>query len=178
LQAVDDGVLLASLWFTEYEGEISVKMLESSPEYKKKQKGLGSGVGRILVRELQKLYPGVEIHSGMMTDDGARLLKALPRSYEPSVLHEKLQAKLLETNTEIERLEKIFEDWHNLSDQERELSRDEVIQRTGKLNQLYDQVYKLERMINQKPKGKWLINSRSMILTQESSLVRSFDHGG
>jgi GNAT superfamily N-acetyltransferase len=57
--------------YSDYNGEISIKMVEVKPQYRRQ------GIGKELILRLQKLYPKTEISLGMATGEGAKLLKSL-----------------------------------------------------------------------------------------------------
>lgn len=66
-----DGKVVGTLKYGEYDGKPNVKMIEVDPEYRRK------GIGTKLLQELQKKYPDVEIDFGMATPDGMKLLDSV-----------------------------------------------------------------------------------------------------
>lgn len=71
LTAYIDKVPVGWIDYSDYQGEISIKMIEVKPEYRRK------GIGKDLVLKLQKEYPKTEINLGMLTGDGVRLIKSI-----------------------------------------------------------------------------------------------------
>lgn len=59
------------LSYTDFHGEISIKMVEVKPQFRRQ------GIGKQLIINLQKMYPKTEIGLGMASGEGARLLKSL-----------------------------------------------------------------------------------------------------
>lgn len=66
-----DGKVVGTLEYGEYEGKPNVKMIEVIPEYRRQ------GIGAKLLQELQRKYPDQEIDFGMTTPDGTKLLDAI-----------------------------------------------------------------------------------------------------
>lgn len=82
LQAWDGETLVGTIEYSTYGGEVHIQMIEAG----RKRQGIGSA----LVRELQRQYPEQELDWGGMTDDGAALYRALPKT---EVTDPDLQAK-------------------------------------------------------------------------------------
>lgn len=68
---MQDGKVVATLEYGEYDGEANVKMIEVEPEYRRK------GIATKLLQELQNKYEGTEIDFGMSTPDGTKLLESI-----------------------------------------------------------------------------------------------------
>ena len=60
--------------YSDFHGEISIKMMEVKPQYRRQ------GIGKDLILNLQKMYPKTEINTGMASGEGAKLLKSLKTS--------------------------------------------------------------------------------------------------
>lgn len=71
LGAYDDGNIVGTLEYTEYENIPSISMIQVVPKYKSK------GIATKLVIYLQLLYPQTEIKWGYTTSDGNRLKNKL-----------------------------------------------------------------------------------------------------
>lgn len=137
LYAYNNGNEVGRLDYSEYEGSPAIKMLEVPKQYQRQ------GIGTALLKQLQKMNNGKEIDLGMLTDDGAALLKTVNRVFIPNKTFEKLKIKLDKSNDEKER---IMKDVNSGNRQE-----------IHKLNDLHDEIYELEDLIRETEKGKWII---------------------
>ena len=79
-----DGKVVGTLQYGEYNGEPNVKMVEVDPEYRRQ------GIGTKLLQELQKKYPDVEIDFGMQTPDGSKLIENSTYTVENKEVTDKL----------------------------------------------------------------------------------------
>jgi len=60
--------------YTDFHGDISIKMVKVKPQYRRQ------GIGKELILKLQKQYPKTEISTGLATGEGGKLLKSLKSS--------------------------------------------------------------------------------------------------
>lgn len=109
-----DGKIVATLEYGEYDGEPNVKMIEVDPEYRR------NGIATKLMQELQKKYPDSEIDFGMRTSDGAKLLDSITYDVtDESVVVER--QKLKDLHTELNELQEkldILYDTENLTEEQ------------------------------------------------------------
>lgn len=137
LKAYSGSKVVGQLDYSEYEGSPAIKMVEVGSEFKRQ------GIGTQLIKKLQSMYPNKEIDLGMLTDDGAALMKTINRVFITNKTYEKLKSKLDKTKSDISRI---------MADVERG-NRSEI----NKLNDLHDESYELENKLNGISKGKWII---------------------
>jgi hypothetical protein len=137
LIAFSGKVPVGKLDYSEYEESPSVKMLEVPNEYRRQ------GIGTQLLKQLQKKYPNKEIDLGMLSDDGAALIKTVNRKFIPNKSFEKLNNRLEFIKNEINRIKKMSDNG-NYSE-------------NSKLNDFHDEKYEIEDKLNDIKKGKWII---------------------
>lgn len=66
-----DGEVVGHIDYVDYQGDISISMIDVSPKYQSK------GVGKELVLKLQSTYPKKEIDWGMVTGPGMKLYNSV-----------------------------------------------------------------------------------------------------
>lgn len=137
-----DGKVVGTLEYGEYDGEANVKMIEVDPEYRRK------GIAKKLMQELQKKYPDTEIDFGMSTPDGTKLLDSI--TYEvtdEAVVADRQQLKDLKTelNELQEKLDVLYDTDPLTEAQEAELH---------KLGDRWTEVYDSIRDLEQSLRGK------------------------
>lgn len=125
-----------TLEYSVYEGRPSISMI-SVPESSRR-----SGIGRALVQQLQREYPGTEIDWGYMTDDGAALRRSLTfvEVETPSAAKFK---ELEQAIRERDQLMTIADDFGKLKEPT-EAQRAEYWKQVEPLNALHDRIYDLE----------------------------------
>lgn len=146
-----DGKVLGTLEYGEYDGEPNVKMIEVSPEYRRQ------GIGTKLLQELQKKYPDTEINFGMSTPDGTKLLNSITYDVtDEAVATEKqklknMQAELNELQSKLD----VLYDTENLTEaQENELHR-----LGDRWQEVYDAIRPLEKSLIGKKTTKTFIKT-------------------
>lgn len=119
-----------------YQDEPHVQYIHIDPDMRRR------GYGSAMVRQLQLMFPDVEIDMGGLTDDGSKLLSAMPqRTLHSSEYKEKLDqlSALKAKEAEYNKLADAF--YANPTDHAREL----LHQQTGDWNELHDAMWELEQ---------------------------------
>jgi ribosomal protein S18 acetylase RimI-like enzyme len=121
--------------YSDFRNEISIKYIEVKQKYRRK------GIGKKLLLELQRLYPKTEIQLGMLTGDGAMLVKSV---------------KLYVDKTRIKKLEQLEKEMENLKKEEKQLvkklkagsyKKNDVI--GNRLNDINDRMYEIEEELTE-----------------------------
>lgn len=115
-----DGKVVATLEYGEYDGTPNVKMIEVDPEYRRK------GIATKLMQELQNKYPDTEIDFGMATPDGSKFLDSITYDVtDEAVVAERQKLKDLQTelNDLQERLDVLYDTENLTEEQDAELHR-------------------------------------------------------
>ena len=137
-----DGKVVGTLEYGEYEGAPNVKMVEVAPEYRRQ------GIGKKLLQELQTKYPDTEIDFGMSTPDGTKLLESITYNVTDEAVVADRQ-KLKDLQSELNELQgklDVLYDTDNLTEaQEAELH---------KLGDRWTEVYDTIRELEQSLRGK------------------------
>ena len=137
-----DGKVVGTIEYGEYDGNPNVKMIEVDPEYRRK------GIATKLLQELQKKYPDTEIDFGMSTPDGTKLLESITYDVTDEAVVADRQ-KLKDLQTELNELQEkldVLYDTDNLTEaQEAELD---------KLGDRWTEVYDTIRELEQSLRGK------------------------
>lgn len=163
-----DGKVVGTLEYGDYEGVPNVKMIEVDPEYRRK------GIGTKLLQSLQKKYPDQEINFGMRTPDGAKLLDAITYDVtDDAVVADKQLLSDLQAELDYlqERLDVLF-DTENLTEaQEAEL------QELGdQWQEVYETIHELEPTIRGK-KSTHTYVKYSMSKANDDSYFDAIDKG-
>lgn len=106
MQYVEDGKELGWIEYGEYDGEPNVKMIEVSPEHRRK------GIGKKMLQALQKKYPDIEINYGMTTPDGTKLIENATYQVENKEVVDKV-ARIKEIQTKLSEYDKVYDDFFN-----------------------------------------------------------------
>ena len=131
-----DGKVVGTLEYGDYEGVPNVKMIEVDPEYRRK------GIGTKLLQSLQKKYPEQEINFGMRTPDGAKLLDAITYDVtDDAVVADKQLLSDLQAELDYlqERLDVLF-DTENLT----EAQEAEMQELGDQWQEVYETIHELE----------------------------------
>ena len=150
-----DGKVVGTLEYSEYEGEPNVKMIEVSPEYRRK------GIGKKLLQELQRKYPDVEINYGMTTPDGTKLLENATYTVEDTELAKKF-ARLEEAERKIAEYD---EGYNNYFENDLEIPENYA----EDYNDLLDEIYELKTELRGKKKTKTFVKTDTRYSLSEDS---------
>ncbi len=131
-----DGKVVGTVQYGEFEGKPNVKMIEVDPEYRRQ------GIGTKLLQELQKKYPDVEIDFGMATEDGSKLIESATYSVENTEVTQKT-ARIEEIKQKLSEYDKGIEEFiENDMDVPEDYAAD--------YNDLYDEMQVLEEEVRGK----------------------------
>ena len=131
-----DGKVVGTVKYGEFDGKPNVKMIEVDPEYRRQ------GIGTKLLQELQKKYPDIEIDFGMATEDGSKLLESATYSVENTDVTQKT-ARIEEIKKKLAEYDKGIEEFvENDMDVPEDYAAD--------YNELYDEMTALEEEIQGK----------------------------
>jgi GNAT superfamily N-acetyltransferase len=100
ITAYIDNTPVGWLDYSDWNGEISIKMVEVEPQHRRK------GIGKDLILKLQKMYPTTELSLGMHTGEGAKLVKSLKSSLYVDKARIKKMNQLEKELKDLEREEK------------------------------------------------------------------------
>lgn len=144
-----DGKVVGTLEYGEYEGQPNVKMVEVNPEYRRK------GIATKLLQELQKKYPDAEINFGMTTDDGTKLLDSITYDVTDEAVVADRQ-KLKDLQTELNELQEkldVLYDTENLTEEQ-----DAELHRLGdRWQEVYETIHELEQTLRGKRAKKTFV---------------------
>lgn len=146
-----DGKTVGTLEYGVYEGEPNVKMIEVSPEYRRK------GIGTKLLQELQKKYPDAEIDFGMSTPDGTKLLESITYDVTDEAVvayRQKLKDLQSELNVLQEKLDVLY-DTENLT----EAQEAEMHKLGDRWTEVYDSIRELENALRGKKATKTFVKT-------------------
>jgi len=137
LTASKNGKVLGWIDYTDFHGEISIKMVEVNLEHR------GKGIGEKLVLELQRLNPKVEIGWGMLTGPGVGLRR-------------KVKSKLFVDRERINKRQRLEKELKELQAEEKSLTRkldhvkddrDKVETIGDRFNEISDRMYEVEEAL-------------------------------
>ena len=144
-----DGKIVGTLEYGEYDGEPNVKMIEVEPEYRRK------GIATKLLQELQKKYPDAEIDFGMTTDDGTKLLDSITYDVTDEAVVADRQ-KLKDLQAELDELQEkldVLYDTENLTEEQ-----DAELHRLGdRWQEVYETINKLAKELRGKRAKKTFV---------------------
>ena len=146
-----DGKVVGTLEYGEYDGEPNVKMIEVAPEYRRQ------GIGTKLLQELQKKYPDVEIDFGMSTPDGTKLLDSITYDVtDEAVVADRQKLKDLQTelNDLQEKLDVLY-DTENLT----EAQENELHELGDRWQEVYETIHDLEQSLRGKRATKTFVKT-------------------
>ena len=140
-----DGKVVGTIEFSEFDGEPNVKMIEVDPDYRRQ------GIGTKLLQELQKKYPDTEINFGMSTPDGTKLLENATYSVENTEVTEKL-ARIEEIKQKLSEYDQGYENYFENDLEIPENYADDY-------NDLYDEMRELENEVRGKKTTKTFVKT-------------------
>lgn len=132
----EDDIVVGYVTYSEYDDTPSVQMLEVGSDWKRK------GIGSQLLKKLQSYYPDTEIDLGMLTDDGASLIKTMKREFVPNKKYD----------SKIKILNKMKSEKARIMSK----SNSDDYSENEKLNDLHDGIYDLESELYDMKKGNWI----------------------
>lgn len=127
--------------YTVYDGIPQISMIEV-PEGMRRM-----GIGGELVRELQRRFPDTEIQWGMTTEDGAALRAALPSITEDIASVKAQQRELAGAIAQRDQMLKIAAEFQAI-DQPTQAQRDSFAARVEPLNDLHDEIARLQSQLD------------------------------
>jgi hypothetical protein len=156
LTAMRDGESVGRVDYTVFDGSPQISMVDV-PEGMRRQ-----GVGRELVQEMQRRFPGQEIDWGMMTDDGAALRHSL-KTIEQDV--PEVQAKFLELEaavrerTALEQRSAKFDAIEHPTPEQTAAHREFISQVGDRWNALHDRIDTLQAEVSGRKPTRTLIDT-------------------
>lgn len=129
--------------YSVFEGDVHIQMIKVLPEYRRQ------GLGREMLRMLQKEYPDTEINVGSTTEDGAKLVAAMNTRDIPNGDIAAKQAELQQVRNDIEALKQRHDDlMDRVDDPDFDTLRKQFIDEVGdSWSELYDREYQLMQEI-------------------------------
>jgi GNAT superfamily N-acetyltransferase len=135
LTAKKDGVVVGTIEYTEYRGVPSIGMVTVSQEYRRQ------GIATQMLRQLQLLYPDVEIGGqDNLTDLGARWNQSLPWQDRPNQRYQELAEEKAQLEVEAARLMALYD--------RGEVPKEQLGQLGDDLNAVHDRLYQIEEEIH------------------------------
>lgn len=163
MSAKVDGKVVGTLEYSEYEGKPSVKMVEVSPEYRRK------GIGTKLLQELQKAYPNTEIDFGMLTDDGAKLIEKSTFEVEDREIANKIARR--------DRLQEKIDEYDKTIEESMENDTDLPEGYAADYNEIYDELQDLNEELRGKKATKRLVRETPTV-EEIDNIIKLKEEGG
>ena len=158
-----DGKVAGTLEYSEYEGKPSVKMVEVSPEYRRR------GIGTKLLQELQKAYPDTEIDFGMLTDDGAKLIEKSTYTVENREIANKMARR--------DALQEKIDEYDKTIEESMENDTDLPEGYAADYNEIYDELQDLNEELRGKKATKRLVRETPSAEVIDN-VIKLKDEGG
>jgi len=118
LVAYDDGEYVGHIDYGVWNGEPAVQMI-SVPEKRRR------GYATALVQRLQAEFPDIEIDMGSLTDEGSKLLAAIPHEVIPNPDYQAKAQRLEQVKAELAKLAQMADAYHaNPTEQARQVITD------------------------------------------------------
>ena len=136
---------VAALEFSVYQDEPYVNMIKVDEKYRRK------GIATKLIRKLQEMFPDTQIHMGLASSDGSKLLESFPTKFIPNEEYNRLSKEKTLLNTRLDELQN-FLDSHDPKTQ-----REEMLAQGDEWNQTHDKIEDIERQLEDMKKGTTLI---------------------
>lgn len=150
-----DGKVVGTLEYGEYDGAPNVKMVEVDPEYRRK------GIATKLLQELQNKYPDTEIDFGMSTPDGTKLLDAITYDVTDEAIVADRQ-RLKDLQTELNDLQAKLDSLYELVDDGKDFTeaQDKELDELGdRWQEVYESIGKLEKELRGKRTTKTFVKT-------------------
>lgn len=155
-----DGKVVGTLEYGEYDGAPNVKMVQVDPEYRRK------GIATKLLQELQNKYPDTEIDFGMSTPDGTKLLDAITYDVTDEAVatdRQKLKDLQTELNDLQEKLDVLYDTDNLTEEQENELH-----SLGDRWQDVYETISKLEKELRGKRSTKTFVKTDTKYSVSDS----------
>jgi len=147
LTAMYNGEVVGYVVYVVYGDEVSISMIEVKKEYR------NNGIGKELVRYLQKKFPNTEMKFGMLTSDGSALKKSM---HDELFVDNSKRDRIKEVEEKIRELKELEHehtfrinellhkrDLSNDGDEQEEIQR-QISEFGDKFNDISDEIYELE----------------------------------
>lgn len=145
-----NGLIAGWIDYNVWQGTPTVQMIWVEPDFRRQ------GLGTKLMQELQRRHPGVEIHLGLSTDEGAALIESIRFKTVPSEFEKMFEA--LETARKEEaRLQSVADAFFERADQATEAERAAFNAEMERFNEVHDQIWGLEEATNGESPVKRLV---------------------
>lgn len=138
---------VGTLEFSVFNDEPYVNMIKVKDNYRRR------GIATMLMKELQREYPDTEIHMGMSTEDGSKLIKSLPLKFKPNERYNELLSEKNQLETRIKELQ-IFLDTYDPKTQ-----KEEAINKGEEFNVISDRLYDIEKEMQELTPGKNILET-------------------
>src|ERR1044072_1089325 len=147
LYALDDGEYAGRIDYVTYFGDVHVQMIDV-PEGKRRR-----GYGTAMVHELQSMYPDTEINMGGLTDDGSKLLGAIPQVVKHNPEYQAKARRLGKAKALLVRFQAVVDAFDaNPTEQ----ARQKVVALHNRWNALHSAEWKLEQQLHDMQPSKRL----------------------
>jgi 2'-5' RNA ligase/GNAT superfamily N-acetyltransferase len=144
--------------YSDYNDQPSVQYIKVTDKRK--------GYGTALLKELQRMYPNIEIDLGGTTDEGTKLVESLNFREEQTEHAEKFK-EYERLKEEEKRLQAIADDFHANPTEEK---RQALLNMTDEFNAVSDRIWELEQELYGKSPTKRIISNR--MVSRENRIFR------
>ena len=134
-----------TLEFSVFSEEPYVNMIKVNDPYKRQ------GIATTMLKELQKLFPGTEIHMGMSTEDGSKLLESIPTQFIPNKRHKELSSELNVLQVRLDELQTF------LDTADPNTQRPEMLAKGEEWNKVHDRLYDVKEELRYLKPGRTLL---------------------
>lgn len=144
LTALVDGKPVGYMEYAVYQDEPSVQWLEVFDKRK--------GYGTALLKELQRMYPDVEVDLGMLTDEGGKLIDSMKFNEQPTEYAAKFD-ELEQLIKERDKLQQVADDFYakeNHSEEEKQ----SFMRQMENMNNIHDRIWELEQETGRQKRTK------------------------
>ena len=141
---IEDNIV-ATLEFSEYNDEPYVNMIKVNEKYRRK------GIGTKLLKQLQEMFPNNEIHMGMETEEGAKLIESLPKKFIPNERYNELSSQRNQLKNRMEELQNF------LDTATPDTQRKEMLSKGEEWNQINDKLWDIEKELEDLKPGKTIL---------------------
>jgi 8-oxo-dGTP pyrophosphatase MutT (NUDIX family) len=158
LTALMNGKPVGYMEYSVYQDEPSVQWLEVFDKRK--------GYGTALLKELQRMYPNVEVDLGMLTDEGGKLIDSVKFNEQPSEYAAKFD-ELEKLVQERDKLQQVADEYYARENHTEE-EKQGFMRQMENMNNIHDRIWELEQETSNKRRTKRYIAAEQQHLFPDS----------
>jgi hypothetical protein len=141
IASIDDNNV-ATLEFSIFNDEPYVNMIKVKDDYKRR------GIATILMKELQRRFPETEIHMGMLTPEGTKLIESIPTKFTPDKRYNELSSEKNRLQTRMDEVQSF------LDSSDPKIQRSKMLTSGEEWNVIRDRIYDIEKEMQGLTPGK------------------------